>query len=150
MTKKFVNPPGMKPLGMYTQVTVAQGGSIAFISGQVAVDSQGKVVGAGDIQAQAVQVFENLKLALGWNRRHVRGRNQIHDLYRRLYAGETQGGDGRARTLHLAQESAGRDDDRHRPACATGIACGDRSRCRNRLRRKSVDANTLAQRGVPF
>lgn len=65
MTKKFVNPPGMKPLGMYTQVTVANGGSLAFISGQVAVDSQGKVVGAGDIQAQAVQVFENLKLALG-------------------------------------------------------------------------------------
>ena len=65
MAKKFVNPPGMKPLGMYTQVTVAQGGSLAFISGQVAIDSQGKVVGAGDIQAQAVQVFENLKLALG-------------------------------------------------------------------------------------
>ena len=59
MAKKFVNPTGMKPLGMYTQVTVAQGGSIAFISGQVAV------VGSGDIQAQAVQVFENLKLALG-------------------------------------------------------------------------------------
>lgn len=65
MSKKFVNPPGMKPLGMYTQVTVATGGSLAFISGQVSVDAQGKVVGAGDIQAQAVQVFENLKLALG-------------------------------------------------------------------------------------
>jgi enamine deaminase RidA (YjgF/YER057c/UK114 family) len=65
MAKKFVNPPGMKPLGMYTQVTVATGGSIAFISGQVAVDAQGKVVGEGNIQAQAVQVFENLKLALG-------------------------------------------------------------------------------------
>ena len=65
MSRKFVNPPGMKPLGMYTQVTVAQGGSIAFISGQVATDAAGKVVGADDIQAQAVQVFENLKLALG-------------------------------------------------------------------------------------
>ena len=65
MAKKFVNPPGVKPLGMYTHATVAKGGSIVFISGQVAVDSQGKVVGAGDIQAQAVQVFENLKLALG-------------------------------------------------------------------------------------
>ncbi len=65
MTKKFVNPAGMKPLGMYTQVVVASGGSIAFISGQVATDGQGKIVGAGDIQAQAVQVFENLKLALG-------------------------------------------------------------------------------------
>lgn len=65
MAKKFVNPPGMKPLGMYSQVTVATGGSLAFISGQVAVDGQGKVVGEGDIEAQAVQVFENLKLALG-------------------------------------------------------------------------------------
>ena len=65
MAKKFVNPPGLKPLGMYTQATVVQGGSIAFISGQVSMDGQGKVVGAGDIQSQAVQVFENLKLALG-------------------------------------------------------------------------------------
>ncbi len=65
MTKKFVNPPGLKPLGMYTQATVVQGGSIAFISGQVSVDSKGKVVGAGDMQTQATQVFENLKLALG-------------------------------------------------------------------------------------
>jgi len=64
MVKKFVNPEGMKPLGMYTQVTVARGGGIAFISGQVAVDSQGSIVGAGDIEAQAVQVFENLKIAL--------------------------------------------------------------------------------------
>jgi len=65
MPKRFINPPGMKPLGMYTQVTVAQGGNLAFISGQVSVDASGKVVGAGDIEAQAVQVFENLKLALG-------------------------------------------------------------------------------------
>jgi len=65
MPKKFVNPADMKPLGMYSTVTIAQGGSIAFISGQVSVDGNGKVVGAGDIEAQAVQVFENLKRALG-------------------------------------------------------------------------------------
>jgi enamine deaminase RidA (YjgF/YER057c/UK114 family) len=35
------------------------------LSGQVSADANGKVVGAGDIEAQAVQVFENLKLALG-------------------------------------------------------------------------------------
>ena len=64
MPKKFINPPGTKPLGMYTQVTVAQGGSIAFISGQVSADANGKVVGVNDIQAQAVQVFENLKLCI--------------------------------------------------------------------------------------
>jgi len=64
MTKEFVNPPGLKPLGMYTQATVVQGGSIAFISGQVSMDGQGKVVGPGDIGVQAVQVFKNLELAL--------------------------------------------------------------------------------------
>lgn len=64
MTKQFINPPGMKALGTYTQVTVAKGGSIGFISGQVAIDGEGNVVGAGDIGAQTVQVFENLKVAL--------------------------------------------------------------------------------------
>jgi len=62
--KRFINPPGLKPLGMYSNVAAARGGTVVFISGQVAVDSQGKVVGKGDIEAQAVQVFENLKLAL--------------------------------------------------------------------------------------
>ncbi|MEO8629724.1 MAG: RidA family protein [Betaproteobacteria bacterium] len=62
--KKFINPPGLKPLGMYTQVTCANAGTLAFISGQVAVDAEGNVVGSGDLQAQTVQVFENLKLAL--------------------------------------------------------------------------------------
>ena len=62
--KKFLNPPGLKPLGMYSNVACAKGGTIVFISGQVAVDAQGQIVGKGDIEAQAVQVFENLKLAL--------------------------------------------------------------------------------------
>jgi enamine deaminase RidA (YjgF/YER057c/UK114 family) len=62
--KKFLNPPGLKPLGMYSNVACAKGGTIVFISGQVAVDAQGQVFGKGDIEAQAVQVFENLKLAL--------------------------------------------------------------------------------------
>jgi enamine deaminase RidA (YjgF/YER057c/UK114 family) len=62
--KRFVNPPGLKPLGMYSNVACARGGTVVFISGQVAVDSQGKIVGKGDVEAQAVQVFENLKLAL--------------------------------------------------------------------------------------
>lgn len=64
MSKKFVNPTGMKPLGMYSHVTIAEGGKVVFLSGQVSVDANGKVVGAGDIEAQTVQVFENLKRAL--------------------------------------------------------------------------------------
>ena len=40
-----------------------QSGNILWISGQVAL-SDGQVVGADDIEAQAVQVFENLKEVL--------------------------------------------------------------------------------------
>jgi enamine deaminase RidA (YjgF/YER057c/UK114 family) len=61
--KRFVNPPGLKPLGMYSNTACGKG-TMVFIAGQVAVDAAGKVVGRGDYEAQAVQVFENLKLAL--------------------------------------------------------------------------------------
>jgi len=62
--KRFVNPAGLKPLGMYSNVACARGGTLVFISGQVAVDAEGRTVGKGNMQAQAVQVFENLKRAL--------------------------------------------------------------------------------------
>lgn len=39
-------------------------GNMLCISGQVARDGAGRMVGAGDIAAQATQVFENLKMAL--------------------------------------------------------------------------------------
>jgi enamine deaminase RidA (YjgF/YER057c/UK114 family) len=35
-----------------------------YVAGQVALDSAGRVVLAGDFRAQAVQVFENLRRAL--------------------------------------------------------------------------------------
>ncbi len=35
-----------------------------FISGQVALDAKGQLVGSGDFSAQAEQVFRNLKVAL--------------------------------------------------------------------------------------
>jgi enamine deaminase RidA (YjgF/YER057c/UK114 family) len=61
---RFINPPGLaKPTG-YTHVVVSADGHTAYIAGQVAFDSTGKVVGAGDFRAQAEQVFANLKKAL--------------------------------------------------------------------------------------
>jgi len=46
-------------------VTVKSGETkTVYISGQVAIDREGKVVGKGDLGAQAEQVFENLSLAL--------------------------------------------------------------------------------------
>jgi len=60
----FINPPGLtRPTG-YTHVVVSADGRTAYVAGQVAFDSTGKVVGVGDFQAQAEQVFANLRRAL--------------------------------------------------------------------------------------
>lgn len=42
----------------------ARAGGFVFVAGQVAQDAEGNLVGRGDIEAQAVQVFENLKAVL--------------------------------------------------------------------------------------
>lgn len=52
-----------KPVG-YSHVAKTNGGVPVFIAGQVALDTSGKLVGAGDFRAQAQQVFENLKAAV--------------------------------------------------------------------------------------
>jgi enamine deaminase RidA (YjgF/YER057c/UK114 family) len=56
-----INPPSlMKPAGFAHAMQVTQG-RVVFLSGQVAKDRDGKVVGAGDIVAQFRQVCENLR-----------------------------------------------------------------------------------------
>lgn len=64
MPIQLVNPPGLATAPSYTHVTVASAGRTAYISGQVAADATGAVVGKGDIRVQSKQVFENLKAAL--------------------------------------------------------------------------------------
>jgi reactive intermediate/imine deaminase len=60
----FLNPATMhRPVG-YTHVIETRGGRTIYISGQVALDSAGNLVGADDLQAQATQVFKNLAAAL--------------------------------------------------------------------------------------
>ncbi len=59
-----INPPGLsKPTG-YTHVVEVTGGRTIYVSGQIALDKEGNLVGAGDLMAQTRQVFENLKVAL--------------------------------------------------------------------------------------
>ena len=48
----------------YSQVVEVRGGRTLYISGQISVDSSGKVVGSGDFTAQVKQVFANLKARL--------------------------------------------------------------------------------------
>jgi len=61
---QFINPANLvKPNG-YTHVVVAPDGRTVYVAGQVALDSAGQLVGAGDFRAQADQVFRNLRRAL--------------------------------------------------------------------------------------
>jgi enamine deaminase RidA (YjgF/YER057c/UK114 family) len=63
-SSRYINPPGLvKPNG-YTHVVVAPDGRTVYVAGQVAFDSTGQLIGAGDFRAQAEQVFENLRRAL--------------------------------------------------------------------------------------
>lgn len=63
-TVRLFNPATIhKPTG-YTHIAEVNSGRMVFISGQVALDVNGNIVGVGDLRAQAVQVFENLKAAL--------------------------------------------------------------------------------------
>ena len=59
-----VNPPTLpKPMG-YSHAWETQGGKTLYLSGQVALDKDGRVVGKGDLTAQFRQVCENLKALL--------------------------------------------------------------------------------------
>jgi len=62
--RQVINPPSLPPPRGYSHVVIEPAGRRVSISGQVAVDSLGAVVGAGDFRAQCVQVFENLRRAL--------------------------------------------------------------------------------------
>jgi enamine deaminase RidA (YjgF/YER057c/UK114 family) len=61
---RFLNPPTMpQPFG-YTHVVETRGGRTIYISGQVALDIAGSLVGLDDLPTQATQVFKNLDAAL--------------------------------------------------------------------------------------
>jgi enamine deaminase RidA (YjgF/YER057c/UK114 family) len=64
MEKQFINPPGVAASPAYTHVVKVAGAKTIYVSGQVALDGDGKLVGKGDLRAQTRQVFENLKRAL--------------------------------------------------------------------------------------
>ncbi len=59
-----LNPPGLSSPTGYSHVVAARGGRTIYISGQVAFDASGQLVGRGDVRAQTQQVFANLELAL--------------------------------------------------------------------------------------
>ena len=64
MERRFINPLELSASTNYSHVAVVSAGRSVHVSGQVALDGTGRVVGAGDLRAQTVQVYENLKAAL--------------------------------------------------------------------------------------
>lgn len=56
-------PDGVAPATGYTHVVTGSGRWVA-VSGQVALDADGELVGEGDPELQARQVFENLRRCL--------------------------------------------------------------------------------------
>ena len=61
---RFLNPASMPPSVGYTQMVEVTGSKMLYLSGQIAIDPAGQIVGAGDLRAQTQQVFENLKAGL--------------------------------------------------------------------------------------
>jgi enamine deaminase RidA (YjgF/YER057c/UK114 family) len=61
---QFLNPPGLSKPNGYTHVVIIQPGRLVYVSGQVALNAAGEVVGKDDLRAQVTQVMENLKTAL--------------------------------------------------------------------------------------
>ena len=64
MTLEHLTPKGLFKPAVFTQVVVATGRRMVFISGQVSMDAGGNLVGEGDLAGQAKQVYANLKAAL--------------------------------------------------------------------------------------
>lgn len=64
MTLQCINPKDLPIPTTYSQVVVATGSKLVFISGQEPEDLQGNLVGRGDLATQARQVFANLGRAL--------------------------------------------------------------------------------------
>ncbi len=63
--KEVIQPQSLSdPRPRYSQGIVTQPGKLLFIAGQTAIDKNHNVVGKGDIDAQAKQVFENLQAVL--------------------------------------------------------------------------------------
>jgi 2-iminobutanoate/2-iminopropanoate deaminase len=63
---QMLTPPELPtPLGRYSHLGVAPMSSLVAVAGQVSVDADGELVGAGDVQAQAIRAYENVRAALG-------------------------------------------------------------------------------------
>jgi enamine deaminase RidA (YjgF/YER057c/UK114 family) len=63
MSVRYVNPIGLKQQTYYTHGIVRPGHPV-FLTGQVAWDENGDLIGEGDIAAQMAQIWKNIEIAV--------------------------------------------------------------------------------------
>ncbi|RFU88557.1 RidA family protein [Streptomyces triticagri] len=64
MAITLIDPEGLPEVPVYRQVSVATGSRLVFVAGQVAWDTDGRTVGAGDLAVQVEQAYVNVGTAL--------------------------------------------------------------------------------------
>src|ERR1700720_1629246 len=64
MNKEFFSPATLPPPIGYSHIAKVSQGTLVYLAGQVASDASGKLVGEGNFEAQAEQVFRNLRIAV--------------------------------------------------------------------------------------
>jgi enamine deaminase RidA (YjgF/YER057c/UK114 family) len=60
MTVETLNPPSLFQPDSYRQVAVARGSKLVCLSGQVALDRNGELVGPDDLSVQTEQIYANI------------------------------------------------------------------------------------------
>ncbi len=64
MSKEFFSPATLPPPVGYSHVAKVNKGTLIYLAGQVSSDASGKLVGEGNFEAQAEQVFSNVRIAV--------------------------------------------------------------------------------------
>jgi 2-iminobutanoate/2-iminopropanoate deaminase len=65
MIDAFNSPEIWSPFGAFSMGVIQGHGQVVYLKGQVALDHDGQVVGAGDMRAQIRRVLENIQAVLG-------------------------------------------------------------------------------------
>jgi enamine deaminase RidA (YjgF/YER057c/UK114 family) len=63
-SKEFLSPKTLMPPVGYSHIAKVNRGTIVYLAGQVSGDASGQLVGEDNFEAQAEQVFRNLKIAV--------------------------------------------------------------------------------------
>ncbi|MDG4665509.1 RidA family protein [Mycobacterium sp. 236(2023)] len=74
MTVRHLNHDQLPSVPILSHAVVVEGAGLVYLSGQIAWDTEGQLVGAGDYAAQAAKISHNIDIALAaaeTHRRHV-------------------------------------------------------------------------------